>query len=336
MKKKKPVKKVIKPRKKTAPKLFARGRVGRGTIFVVVILTSLIFVAYVMVGGTLPETIPAPRASGIVAVDLKKKFPQEQGLQMHTFQGATITPYPTAAPGQSGGPGGSGGAGGPGGGAPPLPPIPVAANPVFKGDFNPGSPPFGQTEQCPPNTEANIKQDVVKTGSSGHFKVGGPASCLPDQAHRAQMTAGADAIKEGDERWYTWSTQYAIDFPNPNGQWFYILEWSSGTGQPVLGVSVESDGNVIVGGTGARGQKPSFGIIKPAVFTDYVLQVKFSANANTGFVRGWENGFEKIPKTNRVTLGPGQTTLKIGIHRDPSNGATVHELWHDELVVTKP
>ena len=75
-----------------------RGGIERGTIFIVVIMITLMFLGYIMVGGTIPEKIPAPRTEGIVSVDLEQKYPQELGMQMHTFPGVTITPYPTAAP----------------------------------------------------------------------------------------------------------------------------------------------------------------------------------------------------------------------------------------------
>jgi hypothetical protein len=87
-----------KPLKKHTKRFRLRGGIDRGTIFIVVIMITLMFTAYIFVGGTIPETIPSPRTEGIVGVDLKQKYPQELGLQMHTFQGATITPYPTAAP----------------------------------------------------------------------------------------------------------------------------------------------------------------------------------------------------------------------------------------------
>lgn len=84
--------------KRAAKKHDLVGKIDRGTIFIVAILTCLIFLGYIMVGGTIPEKIPAPRTEGIMSVDLKQKYPQEPGLQLHTFQGATITPYPTQVP----------------------------------------------------------------------------------------------------------------------------------------------------------------------------------------------------------------------------------------------
>jgi hypothetical protein len=98
MKKKKPVKSKAHVKKSLIPRKWLRGKIDRGTIFIVVIVISLMFLGYIFVGGTIPETIPKPRAEGIMSVNLTEKYPPEQGLQMHTFQGVTITPYPTLPP----------------------------------------------------------------------------------------------------------------------------------------------------------------------------------------------------------------------------------------------
>lgn len=88
--------KKIKRIKKRSRINLKRGKIDRGTIFIVAIMTSLMFAGYIFAGGTLPEKIPAPRTVGIMSVDLKEKYPQEPGIQLHTFVGVTITPYPTS------------------------------------------------------------------------------------------------------------------------------------------------------------------------------------------------------------------------------------------------
>lgn len=98
MKKRKPVKARVSTKKHPLAKKWLRGKIDRGTIFIVVIMITLMFCGYIFVGGTIPETIPKPRSENIMSVDLKQTFPQELGLQMHTFQGVTNTPYPTQQP----------------------------------------------------------------------------------------------------------------------------------------------------------------------------------------------------------------------------------------------
>lgn len=97
MKKLKAKAKKIVPKRSVRRKI-QRGRVGRGTIFVVVILVTLIFGGYLFVGGTIPEKIPKTRTEGIVSIDTSQTYPQEDSLQLHYFRGVTITPYPTLAP----------------------------------------------------------------------------------------------------------------------------------------------------------------------------------------------------------------------------------------------
>jgi hypothetical protein len=74
------------------------GKVERGVIFIVVILITLIFVGYLFVGGTLPAKLP-PMANNLNLVQVipQSPAPQQNSLQLYTFYGATLTPYPTLA-----------------------------------------------------------------------------------------------------------------------------------------------------------------------------------------------------------------------------------------------
>lgn len=75
------------------------GKVERGIIFIVVILTTLIFVGYMFVGGTLPTKLPKLNKDlSVVYIIPPSPEPQKNSLQMYTFYGATITPYPTLPP----------------------------------------------------------------------------------------------------------------------------------------------------------------------------------------------------------------------------------------------
>lgn len=98
MKKRKPVRAKVSPKKRILRKKWYRGKIDRGTIFIVVIMITLMFCGYIFVGGTIPETIPKPRTDGIVSIEKNQTYKPEQGLQMHTFRGVTNTPYPTNAP----------------------------------------------------------------------------------------------------------------------------------------------------------------------------------------------------------------------------------------------
>lgn len=76
------------------------GKIERGAIFVVVILIMLIFAGYILVGGTLPAKIPDLGNGQLeyVAVNPPKNEIAKNNLQLYTFTGATLTPYPTINP----------------------------------------------------------------------------------------------------------------------------------------------------------------------------------------------------------------------------------------------
>jgi hypothetical protein len=69
----------------------------KGASYMVVILTLLIFGAYVMVGGTLPTTIPAPNTN-LVDIIIPSPEPTKTGLQLYSLLGVTYTPVPTRTP----------------------------------------------------------------------------------------------------------------------------------------------------------------------------------------------------------------------------------------------
>lgn len=71
-----------------------RGKIERGVIFIVVIIITLIFLGYMFVGGNLPTELPQPN-SNLVQIISPSFKPAQNALQMYTFQGVTVTPYPT-------------------------------------------------------------------------------------------------------------------------------------------------------------------------------------------------------------------------------------------------
>jgi hypothetical protein len=77
-----------------------RRKIDRGSIFIVVFLICAITLGYLMVGGTIPTKLPGYN-NNLVAVSPAPSdaYTQKDSLQLRTFSGATITPYPTLAGG---------------------------------------------------------------------------------------------------------------------------------------------------------------------------------------------------------------------------------------------
>ena len=70
-----------------------RGGIDKGNIYVIAIMTLLIFSGYILVGGTLPTKLPKMNQN-LVSLIMPSTQPATSSLQMHTFYGVTPTPKP--------------------------------------------------------------------------------------------------------------------------------------------------------------------------------------------------------------------------------------------------
>ncbi len=75
------------------------GVIDKGSVYVVIILTLLIFGAYIFVGGTLPAKLPKV-SNELVTLNNIISEPTKAGLQLYTFSGSLISPrqQPTLIP----------------------------------------------------------------------------------------------------------------------------------------------------------------------------------------------------------------------------------------------
>lgn len=73
---------------------FEKGTIERGAIFIVIIIMTLVFAAYIFVGGTLPTKMPGTNNNLVVLIPPSKQ-PARSNLQLYTFSGATVTPFPS-------------------------------------------------------------------------------------------------------------------------------------------------------------------------------------------------------------------------------------------------
>lgn len=152
------------------------------------------------------------------------------------------------------------------------------------------------------------------------------------------VTGGA-SVFEGDERWYEFSVKFDPTFRSRttgSTGWLIVMQWLPGNGAPPLALQVSmADTLDLGGGAVPREFHRPLGPVRPGVWVDYVLHVKFSNDADVGFVEAWENGVLVLPRLSRPTMSSDRNILKQGVYRNADEIGT-HIVWHDGLRVTAP
>jgi hypothetical protein len=138
---------------------------------------------------------------------------------------------------------------------------------------------------------------------------------------------------EGMDLYYAWSTLFPAEYPKVTGfQTFTQWHHNVGGGAPPLHFDVLVDQIVFVRSTGGYQALWSAPLVR-GVWHDFVLHVKWSADASTGFVELWYDGQKVLEKTAGATLIPGTWVyLKQGLYRDNAI-VPVAVLYHDGMTV---
>jgi hypothetical protein len=115
------------------------------------------------------------------------------------------------------------------------------------------------------------------------------------------------------------------------------MQWlPSDDSSPPLTLQVSKVDTLELGGDGPSiPYRRTVGPVRPGVWTDYVLHVKFSADPAVGFVEVWQDGVLTVPRHSRPTLDENPAYLKQGVYRDAASTGT-QIVWHDGLRVTAP
>lgn len=149
-------------------------------------------------------------------------------------------------------------------------------------------------------------------------------------------SADGDVV-EGDERWYEFSIKVDSDFqpcPGPtSGGHCIVMQWHPGSGSPIFHLSVDTANNLIIGHRWDS-NKIVMGALDPGNWHHYVLHVKHSNSASTGFVEAWRDGVQTIPQTPRATLSSASSYVKLGLYRNSESFTQV--IWYDDVRITAP
>ncbi|NMO17373.1 carbohydrate-binding protein [Pyxidicoccus fallax] len=199
-----------------------------------------------------------------------------------------------------------------------LPTI-ASADVKWKGDFETGNISQWTRSQSVANSRLQVVTDVVREGR---------------YALKATVRQGDDPIgasgnrnellhltqeKSGSTWFYKWSTMFPKNYPSSD-TWQVVVQWHQEgcCGSPPLEFFVRGEQlNLRVGG--ADGDIVWQSPLNRGEWHDFVLQVKWSSNAKTGFVQLWHNGKLALPKTFGATqYGKEMNYLKLGLYRDDS------------------
>jgi hypothetical protein len=231
---------------------------------------------------------------------------------------------------------------------------------LFTGDFETGN--FNQWQESQ-STGAWSQQIVTNPKRQGTYAArfelrDGDCPDTGGTCYGERTERGADGTttggKEGDDRWYQWSTQFGTPFPTSH-TWGVISQWHSQTdGSPPVSINVDGSGS---GKWGLQIHKqsgpaqymavynPWSAPLAPGTWHDIKIHIKWSASDTVGFIELWHNGtkqtFNAAPCAGQTkcmirTLVPGGggTYFKQGYYRDQAvNGTGV--IFHDGFTAAK-
>lgn len=235
--------------------------------------------------------------------------------------------------------------------APPQDGVPVGSRVVFTGNYDTGNLSQWWTLQARGFSEF----PGLYCSYSACVRDGGPAHATAARyevrdgdippfggGERAEVrtgdgvTSGAYVV-EGDERWYEMSVKFDETFRNPRLKsygWFIIMQWFPGNNSPPLTLQVSTTNMLVLGGDGVpRSYHRDIGPVRPGVWVDYVLHVKFSNDPAVGYAEVWQDGQPAVARYSRPTMNSPRSYLKQGIYRDAESAGS-QVVWHDGLRVT--
>lgn len=128
-----------------------------------------------------------------------------------------------------------------------------------------------------------------------------------ERSEVGQYSTGA-LTQHGDTRWYEWEWMFE-NFPPPH-DYGIVMQWHPGSGSPSFLLSVDYDGNLILGHPWGGG--PVIGSIDEGVWHSYALRAYFDDN---GWVEVWRDGVQVVAQTSWPTMSSSENYFKTGIYR---------------------
>ena len=213
----------------------------------------------------------------------------------------------------------------------------TGSRPLWRGDFETGDLSQWDTRQRVADNRIRVVDWPVDQGRrAARFEVRAGDS-IGDTAPRAEL-ALLDrrdvCCREGDERWYRWSTWFAPDFPTDPDQFIDFVQFKKdgGGGGPVTFMVWGEQMELRVGGT--HWTAP----LERGRWHNFVFHAKWSPDPSVGFIELWYDGRLVLPRTHVPTLDRDEdghvleAYLKQGLYRS-YDFKRAGVLYHDGMVV---
>jgi hypothetical protein len=212
----------------------------------------------------------------------------------------------------------------------------------FRGDYETGTLSQWHGVQTVAGDRITVSASPVAQGAkSGRFEVRHGDVWQGSTGNRAEVVAQTGE-REGDDRWYQWSTMFADGYPSTTTGWQIFTQWHATVGgsQPMIVFYASGDSlgfKTVESGADLK-PKPSVtrwsGPMNRGSWHTFRLHVKWSANASQGYIELWHNGDKVVDHASVATIIPGYGVyLKQGMYRSGDIGPS-GVVYHDGLTVT--
>lgn len=206
---------------------------------------------------------------------------------------------------------------------------PAYATVLWRGDFETGDKSQWEGAQAQSPDRLQIVTSPVRQGKYA-LRVEVRPGDFVSSGNRAELVRTVRE-KEGDDRYYAWSTMWPSDYPS-NKTWQLFTQWhhSGSTGSPPFEMYVNGETMYLrVMASTVLWSAP----LERGKWHDFILHVKWSSSASIGFVEAWYDGALVIPKKMTATMYAGQENyLKQGLYRDRAI-TQVGVIFHDGMTM---
>jgi hypothetical protein len=211
--------------------------------------------------------------------------------------------------------------------------VPAAqAEIVWRGDFETGDlSQWTKAQEVAPDRLQVVDSPVRQGKHALRVEVRQGDDPINASGNRAELV-WSPVETEGNDRYYSWSTMWAPDFPSEK-TWQAFTQWhqTGNTGTPPLEMYVNGESMYLA--IGAEETVVWTHPLERGAWHDFILHVKWSSDPGVGFVELWYDGQEVLRKTTGATMFPGQDNImKQGLYRNDTI-SEVGVLYHDGMTV---